>query len=77
MVFAKLTYRESLRDIECCLRAMKDKLYYAGIRGNIFRSTIAYANEKRNWRIYRDFAHTLIRQARQLYAGEDFGVQLD
>jgi hypothetical protein len=77
MAFAQLTYRESLRDIECCLRAMKDKLYHAGIRGNISRSTIADANEKRDWRIYRDFARTLIRQARQLYAGEDFGVQLD
>ena len=77
MAFAQLTYRESLRDIECCLRAMKDKLYHAGIRGNISRSTIADANEKRDWRIYRDFAHMLIRQARQLYAGEDFGVQLD
>ncbi len=77
MAFAQLTYRESLRDIECCLRAMKDKCYHAGIRGNISRSTIADANEKRNWRIYRDFAHTLIRHARQLYAGEDFGVQLD
>jgi hypothetical protein len=77
MAFAQLTYRESLRDIECCLRAMKGKLYHAGIRGNISRSTIADANEKRDWRIYRDFAHTLIRQAKQLYAGEDFGVQLD
>ncbi len=77
MAFAQLTYRESLRDIECCQRAMKDKLFHAGIRGNVSRSTIADANEKRNWRIYRDFAHTLIRQARQFYAGEDFGIQLD
>lgn len=77
MAFAQLTYRESLRDIECCLRAMKDKLYHTGIRGNISRSTLADANENRDWRIYRDFAHTLIRHARQLYAGEDFGVQLD
>ena len=56
MAFAQLTYRESLRDIECCLRAMKDKLYHAGIRGKISRSTMADANEKRDWRIYRDFA---------------------
>ncbi len=77
MAFAQLTYRESLRDIECCLRAMQDKLYHAGIRGNISRSTLADANEKRSWLIYRDFAHTLIHHARQLYAGEDFGVQLD
>jgi hypothetical protein len=77
MAFAQLTFRESLRDIECCLRAMKDKLHHAGIRGKISRSTIADANEKRNWRIYRDYAHILIRHARQLYAGEDFGVQLD
>lgn len=77
MAFAQLTYRDSLRDIECCLRAMKDKLYHMGIRGKISRSTLADANEKRDWRIYRDFAQTLIRHARKLYADEDFGVQLD
>ena len=77
MAFAQLTYRDSLRDIECCLRAMKDKLYHMGIRGKISRSTLADANEKRNWRIYRDFAQILIRHARKLYADEDFGVQLD
>ena len=77
MAFAQLTYRDSLRDIECCLRAMKDKLYHMGIRGKISRSTLADANEKRDWRIYRDFAQILIRHARKLYANEDFGVQLD
>jgi hypothetical protein len=77
MAFAQLTYRGSLRDIECCLRAMKDKLYHMGICGKISRSTLADANEKRDWRIYRDFAQILIRHARQLYADEDFGVQLD
>ncbi len=77
MAFAQLTYRDSLRDIECCLRAMKDKLYHMGIRGKISRSTLADANEKRDWRIYRDFAQILIRHARRLYANEDFGVQLD
>ncbi|NIQ89487.1 MAG: IS4 family transposase [Phycisphaerae bacterium] len=77
MAFAQLTYRESLRDIECCLRAMKDKLYHMGIRGKISRSTIADANENRDWRIYCDFAQILIHQARQLYANDDFGLQLD
>ena len=76
MAFAQLTYRESLRDIECCLRAMKEKLYHMGIRGNISRSTLADANEKRDWRIYSDFALQLIDQARQLYADEDFGLEL-
>ena len=77
MAFAQLTYRESLRDIECCLRAMKTKLYHMGIRGKISRSTIADANENRDWRIYCDFAQILIHQARQLYANDDFGLQLD
>jgi len=77
MAFAQLTFRESLRDIECCLRAMKEKLYHMGFRGKIARSTLADANEKRDWRIYRDFAYVLIAQARKLYADEDFGVQLD
>ena len=76
MAFAQLTYRESLRDIECCLRAMQEKLYHMGISGNISRSTLADANEKRDWRIYSDFAMQLIDQARQLYAGEDFGLEL-
>jgi hypothetical protein len=77
MAFAQLTGRESLRDIETCLRAMEPKLYHAGIRGNISRSTLADANEKRDWRIFRDFAHVLIDLARRLYAQEDFGVELD
>jgi len=76
MAFAQLTYRESLRDIQCCLRAMREKLYHIGIRGNISRSTLADANEKRDWRIYRDFALQLIEQARQLYADENFGLEL-
>jgi len=76
MAFAQLTYRESLRDIECCLRAMREKLYHMGIRGKISRSTIAYANENRDWRIYCDFAQILIHQARLLYANDDFGLQL-
>jgi hypothetical protein len=76
MAFAQLTYRESLRDIECCLRAMREKLYHMGIRGKVSRSTIAYANENRDWRIYCDFAQFLIHQARKLYANDDFGLQL-
>ncbi len=77
MAFAQLTYRESLRDIETCLRAMQPKLYHAGIRGRVSRSTLADANEKRDWRIYADFAHVLIGMARELYADEDFGLQLN
>ena len=77
MAFAQLTYRESLRDIECCLRAMHEKLYHMGIRGKVSRSTLAYANEKRDWRIYCDFAQILIHEARQLYVNEDFGLELE
>ena len=77
MAFAQLTFRESLRDIECCLRAMKEKLYHMGMRARISRSTLADANEKRDWRIYGDFAQVLIQTARQLYADEDLGVDLD
>jgi len=77
MSFAQLTYRESLRDIETCLRALQPKLYHAGIRGNVCRSTLADANEKRDWRIYADFAQVLIGIARTLYAEDDFGVELD
>ena len=77
MAFAQLTGRESLRDIETCLRAMQPKLYHAGIRGQVSRSTLADANENRDWRIYADFAQVLIRQARKLYAQDDFAVQLD
>ena len=76
MAFAQLTYRESLRDIETCLRAMQPKLYHAGFRGQVSRSTLADANEKRDWRIYADFAHVLIAMARELYASEDFGLQI-
>ena len=77
MAFAQLTYRESLRDIECCLRAVQRKLYHMGIRSKIARSTLAYANENRDWRIYCDFAQVLIHIARKLYADEDFGLQLE
>ena len=76
MAFAQLTYRDSLRSIECCLRSMHEKLYHMGIRGKVSRSTLADANEKRDWRIYSDFAQILIHEARQLYANEDFGVEL-
>ena len=77
MAFAQLTYRESLRDIQCCLRAVRDKLYHMGIRTKVSRSTLADANETRDWRIYRDFAQILIAEARELYANDDFGLQLD
>ena len=77
MAFAQLTYRESLRDIECCLRVMRDKLYHMGIRGKVSRSTLAYANEHRDWRIYCDFAQILINEARLLYANDDFGLELE
>jgi hypothetical protein len=77
MAFAQLTYRESLRDIETCLRALRPKLYPAGIRGPIARSTLADANETRDWRIYADFAQGLIRRARPLYADEPLGVDLE
>lgn len=77
MAFAQLTFRESLRDIEACLRAAPTRLYHLGIRGRVSRSTLADANEHRNWRVYADFAQALIRIARPLYAGESFGVALD
>ena len=77
MAFAQLTYRDSLRDIECCLRAMDKKLYHSGFRGKVSRSTLADANENRDWRIYRDLAHLLIMEARELYQHEDFGLMLD
>ncbi len=76
MAFAQLTYRESLRDIEACLSAQTAKLYHMGISGMISRSTLADANESRDWRIYADFAQRLIAQARQLYAREDLGIDL-
>ncbi len=77
MAFAQLTFRESLRDIEVCLRAQDSKLYHLGIRGHVACSNLADANEKRDWRIYRDFANALIVEARRLYAGDAFGVDLD
>ena len=76
MVFAQLTYRESLRDIETCLRAHSAKLYHLGIRGGIARSTLADANEQRNWRIHQDFALSLISIARRLYAQDSFALEL-
>ncbi len=77
MAFAQLTYRESLRDIEVCLRAQKNKLYHMGIRGRVSRSTLADANEKRSWKIYGSLGQSLISEARRLYVGEDLGLDLD
>jgi len=77
MAFAQLTYRESLRDIEVCLWAQGDKLYHMGLRQAVSRSTLADANESRDWRIYAEFAQRLITQARQLYASDSFGVDLN
>jgi len=76
MAFAQLTYRESLRDIEVCLAAQRQKLYHAGFSGPVKRATLADANEKRDWRIYRDFAQSLIQIARPLYAHSDLGLEL-
>ena len=76
MAFAQLTFRESLRDIESCLRSMHRKLYHMGIRGRISKSTISDANENRDWHIYADFAQVLIHTARTLYLKEPFGVEL-
>jgi len=77
LAFAQLTYRESLRDIETCLRAHRSQLYHLGFRGGISRNTLANANQQRDWRIYADFARVLIAQARALYRHEPFGVELD
>jgi len=77
MAFAQLTYRESLRDIQACLRSANRKLYHMGIRGKVSRNTLAHANQVRDWRIYADFAHVLIGRARQLYAGDTFGIELE
>ena len=77
MAFAQLTYRESLRDIEACLRSMSGKLYHMGFRGKVARSTLADSNESRDWRIYADFAQVLIGIARPLYAHDPIGVDLD
>jgi len=77
MAFAQLTYRESLRDIEVCLRAVQGKLYHLGFRGHIARSTLADANEQRDYRIFADFAQVVIHQARKLYADEPFDLDID
>jgi len=76
MAFAQLASRESLRDIECCLRAHQPRLYHMGIRSPVSRSTLAHANEHRDWRIWADFAYSLIGTARELYAHDSFGVEL-
>jgi hypothetical protein len=77
MAFAQLTYRESLRDIEACLRSMQGKLYHLGFRGKVARSTLADANESHDWRIFADFAQVLIAIARPLYARDPLGVDLE
>jgi len=74
MAFAQLTYRESLRDIEACLRSMSGKLYHMGFRGRVARTTLADANERHDWRIYSDFAQVLIGIARPLHADDPIGV---
>lgn len=76
LAFAQLTHRESLRDIETCLRAQHHKLYHLGFRSTVSRNTLAHANQTRDWRIYADFAQALIHTARQLYLDEDFGLEL-
>jgi hypothetical protein len=76
LAFAQLSFRESLRDIETCLRSLEPKLYHAGFRGRISRSTLADANRTNDWRIYADFAQVLIARARTLYADEGFAVEL-
>ena len=77
LAFAQLTFRESLRDIETCLRALQPKLYHAGFRGRVSRSTLADANRAHDWQIFADFAEVLIRRARKLYADEALGVDLE
>jgi hypothetical protein len=77
MLFAQLAYRESLRDIVACLRTLRGRLYHMGIRGKVSRSTLADANEARDWRIYADFAQVLIAQARALYVQDDLGLDLE
>jgi len=76
LAFAQLTYRESLRDIVSCLKAVRSRLYHMGIRGRISRNNLANANEARDWRIYADFAQVLITEARRLYRNEDIGLEL-
>jgi len=77
LAFAQLTYRESLRDIVSCLKAVRSRLYHMGIRGRVSRNNLANANEARDWRIYADFAQVLIAEARRLYRNEDIGLELD
>jgi len=77
MAFAQLTFRESLRDIETCLRAQSAKLYHVGIKGSVARATLAEANENRDWRIWANFAAVLIAEARRLHAAEPFGLRLN
>jgi len=77
LAFAQLTFRESLRDIEACLRTTPQKLYHMGIRSTVSRNTLANANQVRDWRIYAEFAQILIQEARSLYQGDSFGVELD
>lgn len=77
MAFAQLTYRESLRDIETCLRAVQPKLYHMGLRGGVSRNNLANADQQRDWRIYADFAQVLIAETRTLYADIDLGLDLD
>jgi hypothetical protein len=77
MAFAQLTYRESLRDIEACLRSISGKLYHMGFRGKVARTNLAAANEAHDWRIFADFAQVLIGIARPLYASDPIGVELD
>jgi len=77
LAFAQLTFRESLRDIQTCLRVAQPKLYHMGFRSTVARNTLAHANEVRDWRIYADFAQGLITAARTLYATEAFGVELE
>ena len=76
MAFAQLTYRESLRDIEACLRSQQNKLYHMGIRSSVSRNTLANANKVRDWRIYADLAYSLIQTARKLYVNDSFGLEL-
>ena len=76
MAFNQLTYRKSLRDIEACLRSRENQLYHMGFRSRVARNTLAHANEKRDWRIYAEFAQTLIHIARDLYSDEPFGLEL-
>jgi hypothetical protein len=77
MAFGQLTFRESLRDVETCLRSRQDQLYHLGMRGEVSRSALADANRERDWRIYQDLAQRLIRRARALYANEPIGAELD